>query len=103
MPQQHHPPADTAAAEPALLPHAPVAGFHGLRVVMLLNQVSPQASSPVAVLATSTPPADEDRAVKAQEGCACTRVCVAWCGGGGGEGKQAMHVQHDSLLGRQAG
>lgn len=56
-------PADTAAADPALLPQLPVPTFHGLRVVMLSNHVSPHASSPVAVFTISTAPATPDRAL----------------------------------------
>jgi len=49
-------PAETAEAEPAEEPLEPCAGRQGLRV-MPLNQTSPQASSPMVSLATSTAPA----------------------------------------------
>lgn len=66
---QPHPPAATATADPALLPQLPVLTFHGLRVVTPSNQTSPHASSPVAVLASNTPPEAPDKAENAQDGC----------------------------------
>jgi hypothetical protein len=64
-----HPPAATPAADPALLPQLPVSTFQGFLVVTSSNHWSPHASSPVAVLASSTAPARPDRALYAQEGC----------------------------------
>lgn len=69
----HTPPAATPAADPALLPQLPVSTFQGFLVVMSSNHWSPHASSPVAVLASSTPPTRPDRALYAQEGCGQTR------------------------------
>lgn len=67
------PPAATPAADPALLPQLPVLTLQGFLVVTSSNHWSPHASSPVAVLASSTPPARPDRALYAQEGCGQTR------------------------------
>ena len=53
-------PAATADALPALEPDEPCSMFHGLRQVPP-NQMSPYASAPTAVFATSTAPASRSR------------------------------------------